>query len=156
RSAYLDGVSALTDRACSGQAGPWERSACGSWSAAELIQHVAAVAGWYHEWLDRALAGRTDRPFAARDIHERNDEAMGRFATVSGPDAVAEFDGVARSYVDRAAAHWDVPYAYPFGVVTAGLHLGVAAAEWHLHAWDLDRSHVPADPEGLFLAAGTC
>jgi hypothetical protein len=44
--------------------------------------------------------------------------------------------------------------------VTVGLHAGVAAAEWHLHTWDLagaaGKSHRPSDPHTLFLATATC
>ena len=44
--------------------------------------------------------------------------------------------------------------------MTVGLHAGVAAAEWHLHAWDLataaGKSHRPSDPHTLFLATAAC
>ncbi len=77
-----------------------------------------------------------------------------------GPDAVARFVASARAYRMRVAPAWDLPYGYPRGTVTAGLHAGMAACEWHLHTWDLARSrgmgHRPSDPATLFAAAGAC
>jgi putative acetyltransferase len=32
---------------------------------------------------------------------------------------------------------WELPYAYPGGLLTAGVHAVLAAGEWQLHAWDL-------------------
>ncbi len=59
---------------------------------------------------------------------------------------------------DRVIENWGVAYGFPLGTVTAGLHLGIAATEWHLHAWDLSSlaavRHDPGDAAGLFVAAG--
>ena len=52
------------------------------------------------------------------------------------------------------------PTGTRYGTVRVGLHCGVAATEWHLHAWDLSHAlehrHQPQDPQALFIAAGTC
>jgi hypothetical protein len=121
---------------------------------------VLAVADWYHEWLDRAEAGVTSRPFPVEEMPSRNQVEVANRADIAVDDAVRQFVTRARSYGERVDRNWDLPYAYPFGHVTAGLHLGVAAAEWNLHAWDLsgefDARHEPSDPVGLFRAAGSC
>ncbi len=87
----------------------------------------------------------------------RNSAAIAELRDLGGPEAIERFATGARSYSDRAQQHWDLPHAYPFGVVTVGLHLGIAATEWHLHASDLslgDTKHQPTDPAALFTAAG--
>jgi hypothetical protein len=138
----------------------WLRPACGTWTAAQLARHVLAVAGWYHAWLDRAERGDAAPPFLADQLAEQNARALEALGDVPGPDAVTEFVGRARAYRDRVVAAWDLPYGYPRGTVTAGLHAGMAACEWHLHTWDLARSrglgHQPSDPGTLYAAAGAC
>ena len=66
---------------------------------------------------------------------------------LEGPAAVAQFVQRARTYRARVSPRWDLAYGYPRGTVTAGLHAGVAACEWHLHTWDLacsrGRDHRP-------------
>lgn len=119
-----------------------------------------AVTHWYREWLDRAIAGDASPPFTASEMDQRNDVALARIGEISGPEAVAEFAETASAYLGRAADYWNLVYGYPYGAVTVGLHCGVAAAEWHLHAWDLshtsERRHRPQNPEALFTAAGMC
>lgn len=138
----------------------WERPACGEWSAARLARHVAAVAGWYHAWLDRAGRGDSSPPFRTEDLAAANERALIPLAEMSGPSAAELFVTRARSYRARLPAAWDLPYGFPRGTVTAGLHAATAATEWHLHAWDLARSegraHRPSDPEALYRAAGAC
>lgn len=138
----------------------WQLRVCGGWSGTQTARHLLAVARWYHEWLDRAIAGDPSPPFDASEMDKRNDEALARIGDISGPEAITEFAETATAYVGRAIDHWNLAYGYPYGTVTVGLHCGVAAAEWHLHAWDLslasERRHRPQDPEMLFVAAGRC
>jgi uncharacterized protein (TIGR03083 family) len=138
----------------------WAHPACGTWSAAQLARHVAAVAEWYHEWLDRAEAGAAAPPFHPEDLARENERAIATLAGLDGPAAVERFVVRAHAYRERLPQDWDLPYGYPRGTVTAGLHAGVAACEWHLHAWDLARSagrgHRPSDPAALYSAAGVC
>jgi uncharacterized protein (TIGR03083 family) len=138
----------------------WARSACGEWTAADLANHVLAVARWYHGWLDRAERGDAHPPFSVAELAARNAEALASIAGLDGPAAVAQFVETARAYRDRLPLLWDLPFGYPRGTVTAGLHAGVAACEWHLHAWDLARSgghgHRPSDAAALYGAAGAC
>jgi uncharacterized protein (TIGR03083 family) len=138
----------------------WARPACGTWSATQLARHVAAVADWYHEWLDRARTGAAAPPFRPEDLAPENERAMATLAGLDGPEAVERFVMRAHGYRDRLPGAWDLPFGYPRGTVTAGLHAGVAACEWHLHTWDLARSagrgHRPSDPAALYAAVGVC
>jgi Mycothiol maleylpyruvate isomerase N-terminal domain len=157
---YRDGVNAIVASTADFDAQSWARPTCGRWDGADTVRHVLAVARWYDIWLDRALAGDTSRPFAASAIDERNDREIETLRHLDGPAAIVGFERVANAYLQRAVAYWDTPFGYPFGTVSVGLHLGVAATEWHLHAHDLarsaNRSHSPSNPEALFLAAGAC
>lgn len=157
---YDEGVDAYARVTDELPPGGWGRRACGQWDATALTRHVAAVAGWYHEWLDRAEAGDATRPFGAEQLAARNELALAALAETSGPAALELFVTRARSYRERLPAVWELPYGYPRGTVTAGLHASMAACEWHLHAWDLARSggsgHRPSDPDALYRGAGDC
>lgn len=157
---YRAGVDAVATITGSLDDDAWASPACGAWDAADTSRHLLGVARWYHSWLDRAAAGDTDRPFPEAELDERADADVRALGSISGPDAAEQFEALALDYLDRAQAHWDLTYAYPFGVVTTGLHAGVAAVEWHIHAWDLsgvtDRRHVPAEADRLFVAAAAC
>ena len=157
---YRDGVDSVDRISSRLTPQSWEAPACGGWTGTETARHLLAVARWYHDWLDRAIGGDPSSPFPPSELDERNDAALLEVAALSGTEAVAEFVETASSYLGRTAEHWDLPFGYPFGTVTVGLHCGVAAAEWHLHAWDLsatlDLRHRPQDPQALFTAAGMC
>ncbi|HSZ37578.1 MAG TPA: maleylpyruvate isomerase N-terminal domain-containing protein [Acidimicrobiales bacterium] len=157
---YDEGVDAFARWAGGLTDGDWDRPACGAWSAAVLVRHVAAVAGWYHEWLDRAERGDASPPFRASELAAQNELALRPLAETTTPTALELFLARARSYRDRLPVNWDLQYGYPRGTVTAGLHAAVAATEWHLHAWDLARSggsgHRPSDPDALYRGAGAC
>ena len=154
---YSEGARALVRHA---EDVDWDAPACGRWTAAEVARHVASVAGWYHEWLDRAIAGDAEPPFASPELPRRNDEAIHARAGQDPSETVSEFEEAAEAYAERVADHWELPYGYPLGTVTAGLHAAVAASEWHLHAWDLARTHGcdhrPGDAAALFRATGAC
>jgi hypothetical protein len=157
---YDEGVDAFA-RFAGGMTGDdWDRRACGEWSAVVVTRHVATVAGWYHEWLDRAEDGDATPPFLARELAARNELALAAHGETSGPAALELFVTRAKAYRERLPAAWDRPYGYPRGTVTAGLHAAVAACEWHLHAWDLARSarsgHRPLDPDALYRGTGAC
>lgn len=154
---YEAGVAAVVaaGRRCE-QHAAWGAPACGEWDAADTARHLLVVAEWYGQWLDRSLSGTSESPCGERELDRRNREAVGARAHLAPVVAIDQFAEVALAYLERAERHLDHRYAYPFGTVTVALHLGVAAAEWHLHAWDLDRTTTPADPQALFLAAGRC
>jgi hypothetical protein len=157
---YDEGVDAFVQCTKGLDSGSWARAACGEWTAAELARHALAVAGWYHAWLDRAEQGDALPPFGVAELGARNAEAVGSMAGLEGPAAATLFAESARAYRDRLPPVWELPFGYPRGTVTAGLHAGVAAGEWHLHAWDLARArgrgHRPSDPAALYAAAGAC
>lgn len=157
---YDEGVDAFAWLGAALTEQGWERPACGRWSAAELTRHVAAVAGWYDEWLDRAEQGDAAPPFGSEALAPENERALVLLADTDGPAALALFVTRARAYRQRLPAAWELPYGYPRGTVTAGLHAAVAACEWHLHSWDLARSgvsrHRPSDADALYRAAGAC
>ncbi len=114
------------------------------------------VAGWYHDWLDWALAGNSAPPFQGHRLDEQNATALASAAPRPIATAAEIFRESALSYLDRALHHVDAEFDFPFGTTTVGSHLGCAAAEWHLHAWDFHHQHRPTDPAELFPAAGRC
>jgi hypothetical protein len=157
---YDEGVDAFARLAAALEGQDWDRAACGEWGAAALTRHVAAVAGWYHEWLDRAERGDATPPFRGEDLAAQNELTLVPLAGTTGPAALELFVMRARSYRARLPDAWDLPYGYPRGTVTAGLHAAMAATEWHLHAWDLAGSvgsgYRPSDPDALYRGAGAC
>jgi uncharacterized protein (TIGR03083 family) len=157
---YDEGLEAV-DRVVDGwSADQWLRPACGSWSGGDVAGHLVCVVGWYHEWLDRALEGESRAAFTADQLSARNQEALDSLRYATETERVAQFQAEARRYAQRLPGCWDIAYGYPYGTVTVGLHIGAAAAEWHLHAWDLataaGQNHRPSDPHTLFLATATC
>ncbi len=159
-SLYDEGVDAFAATADGLTPSEWAGTACGEWTAAELAAHLLAVAGWYHDWLDRAERGDAAPAFDVEDLASRNAKALSGLRDLDGPAAVAQFVDRARAYSGRLPAVWDLPFGYPRGTVTAGLHAGVAACEWHLHTWDLARArgrgYGPRDPATLYAATGAC
>ena len=157
---FRAGVEAVESTSADLTEDGWAALACGQWTSAGVARHVLAVSRWYHDWLDRALDGDREPPFGAHELGPRNESELAALADTTGSDAVIAFRESAGHYSERVRVAWDVPFGYPFGTVTAGLHAGVAAAEWHIHASDLagaaGRDYQPDDPEGLFLAAGLC
>jgi uncharacterized protein (TIGR03083 family) len=155
RGLYAEGVLAIEACTATLTKEQWQRPACGTWTATDLAGHLVCVVGWYHAWLDRAEAGDTAPPFSESDLDVHNEEALAALDLGAGPERIAAFTREARRYAERLDAVWDLAYGFPFGTVTAGVHAGAAAGEWHLHAWDLSRgTHRPRDPRQLFVAIG--
>ena len=157
---YDEGVDAFV--AAAGALGPggWSRVACGDWTASDLARHVLAVTQWYERWLDRAERGDAAPPFGLSELATRNAAELEELRALDGPEAVTRFVATARAYRARLPSGWDLAFGYPRGTVTAGLHAGVAACEWHLHAWDVAHAaglgYQPSDPAALYRAAGAC
>lgn len=155
---YLAGVDAVTHTADRLTEAQWQLPACGEWSAAETVRHLVAVARWYHAWLDRALRGETSIPFCPAEMSRRNAAELAALTDLDGPTATTAFATTAHDYLERTRDVWEVPFAYPYGLVTVGLHCAIAAAEWHLHAWDISQlrseRHRPENPQELFIAVG--
>ena len=157
---YREGADAVVATVAGWDDAQWAEPACGEWSGTDLAGHLVTVIGWYHSWLDRGLAGDLDPVFPIAALDTETVAALAALPAGSGPARIDEFRASADAYAARLGEHWDAPFAYPRGLVTAGLHAGVAAVEWHIHAWDLAQAaggdHEPADAEGLFLAAARC
>jgi hypothetical protein len=156
---FREGVDAFCAEAARLDDVGWTKPACGEWSATELARHVLAVVGWYHDWLDRAEAGDASPAFPIEDLAARNarDQAdMAAHGGLDGPEATDRFRGRAELYAGRLAGTWDLPFGYPRGTVTAGLHAGMAAFEWHAHTWDLSHDRAPLRPDLLYTAAADC
>ncbi len=155
---YRDGVDSIVALTAHLSDDDWAAPACGDWDRADTARHLVAVADWYHEWLDRALVGDSSPPFSEEEFDHRNAQRVSALSNLSGPTAVVRFAERAEAYLDRAVPEWDTPFGFPFGAVTVGVHLGVAATEWHLHVWDLSAGelerHQPAAPQDVFVAAG--
>jgi hypothetical protein len=156
RDLYASGVDAVEEHTKAWSPEQWQRTVCGRWSATDLAGHLVYVVGWYHSWLDRAEAGDAEPPFPTTDLASRNAEALATLDAEDGDARIQRFGIEARRYAGRVDAAWDLPYGFPRGTVTTGLHFGIAATEWHLHAWDFSAgTHEPAQPRELFMAAGT-
>ena len=157
---YQRGVEAITAQVADWTDADWSRPACGTWNGTELAGHLVTVIDWYHAWLDRGLAGITDPAFPIDALDTETGAALGTLHAGTGPDRIVTFTASANRYAQRLVAHWDTPFAYPRGAVTAGLHAGVAAVEWHVHAWDFasaaGRAYEPQNADALFLAAARC
>ena len=155
---YREGAAAIEAITSSFNTEDWLAPACGEWAAADTVRHLVGVTDWYHEWLDRALNGDATPPFHEHEFDERNAATVAALQGLDGPTATARFGERAATYLDRASEAWDVSYGFPAGTITVGLHVGIAATEWHLHAWDLTAGraerHHPTSPTDLFKAAG--
>lgn len=156
---YESGIRAIQAVTASFEPEDWDVQACGNWDCADTARHLLGVVGWYHDWLDRALAGETHSPFPPSEFDQRNQADIDCHQNLTGPEAIDAFAVQAEHYLTQAVPEWDRPYGFPLGTVTVGLHVGVAATEWHVHAWDLSvnnpQRHTPAKPEQLFIAAGS-
>lgn len=159
RSLFLSGVRAIEEIVASFEGDDWANTTCGEWDAADTARHLVGVIDWYEDWLDRAIEGHSDPPFAPAEFEVRNAAGIAELKHLDGPTAIAEFARRARDYLDRAGDRWNIPFGYPPGTITVGLHLGIAATEWNLHAWDLasgqGRLFQPEEPALLFKAAGS-
>ena len=157
---YGDGIESVVTVVHGRSARDWQRVACGNWSGKQVAAHLLCVVRWYHEWLDRALVGETNPPFSVEDLAAQNEQALAEIEPASPTGRIAQFQAEAERYARRLPDCWDLQYGYPYGTVTAGLHAGVAAAEWHLHAWDLATATGadcrPRDPGALFSVTAAC
>jgi uncharacterized protein (TIGR03083 family) len=157
---YREGVDAVARVVDGWDDAQWSAPACGAWSGTDLAGHVLTVIGWYHSWLDRAEAGDATAAFPIGRLDDETARSLAALPDGTGPERIAEFVREATRYADRLDTHWDLPFGYPRGTVTAGRHAGLAASEWHLHAWDFARAaggdHRPQDATTLYEAGAEC
>lgn len=157
---FDEGVAAIVEAAAGREGRAWHKTVVGEWSGHELARHVLAVCNWYHEWLDRSEDGEGSPPFPTKQLDGRNELAVLDLDDLDGPDAISLFAERATDYRSRlvtaaGAGRWHLPYGFAHGTTTVGGHAGIAAGEWHLHAWDLGQGgHQPIAADRLYLAVG--
>src|SRR5579864_5039874 len=159
-TAYEDGVLAVERYGARvGSASKWDSLACGHWTTADLAGHLMIAVRWYNENLDRAERGDARPRITFKELDHANDVAVAELPKErdAGPVRLRAYAESARAYAERIPKAWDLPYGFPGGTVTVGLHAGVAALEYHVHAWDLARvvgeEHRPADPTIILRCA---
>ncbi len=155
---YRDGVESV-ERITADMGGrAWEQPACGRWTGTQTARHLVAVARWYHEWLDRAIAGDASLPFPASEMDRRNDGALAAIGDISGSEAIAEFAETATAYLGRAVDHWNLAYGYPYGTATVGLHCGCGrrrmASPCMGPVSHLEEPPSPSEPRGIVHRCG--
>jgi hypothetical protein len=152
---YEEGVEAIEQTTAALTPLKWGSTVCGDWTATDLAGHLVCVIGWYNAWLDRAIDAEAKPPFPVKELAQQNQAALAALPPGTGPDRITRFASEARRYAIRLnPSAWYLPYGYPVGTATAGLHAGVAASEWNLHAWDFSHGMFqPQNPRDLFVAA---
>jgi Mycothiol maleylpyruvate isomerase N-terminal domain len=162
-TAYDAGVAAICELADRFDDQSWGAlTPLPDWRAAELAGHLRCVADDLHEYLDEAPVSRYARLMATgahpdtlgRKLARQNAAELAALADAPPAEHIAAFAVSARSYAARLSAVWDLPHhQYRDTVVTVGGMAGAAAAEWHLHAFDLARAlgldYRPADPAAV-------
>jgi Mycothiol maleylpyruvate isomerase N-terminal domain len=160
---YHDGVTVIRELAGQVSGDGWDApTPCGEWRVIDLAAHLRCVVDDYHEYLDDAPVSRLARLMAtgapaeslARKLARQNAAELATLPDATGPEHIAAFATLARSYAQRISQFWDLPHHRYRGIeVTVGGMVGAACAEWHLHAWDLIRAmrkdYRPAAPEVL-------
>jgi uncharacterized protein (TIGR03083 family) len=162
-AAYDAGVAVICELALRFDGRSWTaQTPCPEWRAFELAGHLRCIADDLHEYLDEAPVSRYARLMATgvhpqtlqRKLARQNAAELAALADAPPGEHIAAFAKSARGYAARLEAVWDLPHhEYRDTVVTVGGMAGAAAAEWHLHAWDLARAlgtaYRPADPAAV-------
>jgi hypothetical protein len=158
-AAYDAGVVAICQFAAQFDDVTWSaQTPIPEWRAFEVAGHLRCIADDFHEYLDEAPVSRYARLMGtgahpdtlARKLARQNAAELAALADAPAAEHIAAFADSARRYAGRLGAVWDLPHhQYRDTVVTVGGMAGAAAAEWHLHAWDLARAlgldYRPAD-----------
>jgi hypothetical protein len=149
-AAYDAGVAAVCQIAAQFDDVSWgAQTPIPEWRAFEVAGHLRCIADDFHEYLDEAPVSRYARLMATgahpdtlgRKLARQNAAELAALADAPPADHIAAFAISARSYAARLGAVWELPHhQYRDTVVTVGGMAGAAAAEWHLHAWDLARA----------------
>lgn len=133
---------------------PDAASPCAGWDALTVVRHLEGIAGAYLLWTGSSLGGRIARMRTGVEAASYNATILDRLPRLGLAEHLDRFVALASDHVRLAHVTWTTPMLEtPDDVLlTVGQHAGVAAVEWHVHAWDLARSqgrqHTP-DPASL-------
>lgn len=142
--AGIDAVMALVDRADADAPTP-----CRDWALLDLVRHLEGIAGAYLLWVGSAVGGRVAHLRVGQELAAYNAQVLERLPVLTVGEHAHRFHQMAGDHLRLAQATWERPVLEtPDDVILdVGTHAGVAAVEWHVHAWDLawsvGRSHVP-------------
>lgn len=136
--AAIDGGVEAVEAAATGS-DPAAPTGCADWSVHDLVRHLEAIAGAYLLWVGAAIGGRIGTMRTPHDLRAYNDQMLHRLPQVSTPQHLGRFLGLARDHRRLVDSGWDLPMMRTptDAVLQVGDHGGVAALEWHVHAWDL-------------------
>lgn len=123
---------------------------CSRWTVRDLVRHLEAIAGAYVLWASAAIGGRVGDLRMGAELAAYNQQMLQRLPEHGTGRHMTTFSQLASDHMRIVEAFPDSPM---LRVPTTGAqwtvadHAGVAALEWHLHAWDLSRAagtvHVP-------------
>lgn len=131
---------------------------CSDWSARDIVRHLEAVAGAYVLWVAGAIGGRMTPLLVGGDLAAWNAALLERLPDRSTWNHHRRFRELASDHRRLVTAHPESPMKFtPHGTVWTVLeHAGVAAIEWHVHAWDLAQAagheHSPDPVDAATLA----
>lgn len=132
---------------------------CEAWRAADLAAHLRTTAERFALVLAHARAGAPVPVVRGAELARLNDEMIDAAPRAAPRAHVAAFVEAARRYAEVLGEAWEVRPFMAGWDCSAGEHAGVAAGEWHVHAWDLARAagrgHTPADPGAIAEAYRT-
>ncbi|MBK5216697.1 MAG: maleylpyruvate isomerase N-terminal domain-containing protein [Propionibacteriales bacterium] len=139
-AAYRDGVSEVREAVTFlGEGAAQSPTPCPEWNVLELVTHLWCTADRYHRLLGYAVAGCPERMLVNEELAVENERAVVAAAATDLNKVLSSFVSSAEAYLPRATVSWEVA-PYQVGGGSVGDALGVAAIEWHIHAWDLRKS----------------
>lgn len=122
---------------------------CSKWSVSDVVRHLEAIAGAYVLWVSAAIGGRVGDLKVGDELAAYNQSLLERMPNNGLARHVTTFSQLAVDHLRLVEAFPDPPMLRAPGgeVWSVQDHVGVAAIEWHVHAWDLSRAagtvHVP-------------
>lgn len=138
---------------------PGRPTACPAWTVHDLVRHLEAIAGAYVLWVGAAIGGRVGTMRTPDALRAYNDRMLRRLPELSTDEHLRRFRALADDHLRLVGTGWEQPMMRTPGdaVLRVGDHGGVAALEWHLHAWDLGGAsgggHRPSDRVAELLCA---
>lgn len=114
---------------------------CERWDALTLLRHLHSISAEYLAWIDDARLELVRHAKLKAERVYANDVALASLPTLK-PDAhLTSYLSKALRHLQFADRWWDLTMKVTtVGTWTVGQHVGIAAIEYHVHAWDLRRS----------------